>query len=184
MLGFGLMYGMVHRAICELLAERHSETEWEAAKSQLSINPDGMISAQVYPDGQTLQLVNEAAGLLGVSAQEFLQQLGHFWITFAERSSYRHILDFTGADLASFIVGLDRMHEAVASAMPEADVPSFSLVECKSGMLIVDYRSNRQGLEGLVIGLFHGLLERFRHHGEVVHVGRFDGAARFAIRYG
>lgn len=175
---------MIHRAICDLLADRYSEEEWEGAKAQLSIDPDGMISTQVYPDAHTLQLVDDAAGLLGVSVKDFLQQLGQFWITFAERGSFRHILDFTGGDLASFIAGLDRMHGAVVSAMPLADVPSFSLVESEPDRLIVDYRSNRQGLETFVAGLFLGLLERFGHRGAVAHLGRFDGAARFAIQYG
>jgi hypothetical protein len=177
------MYGMIHRAIYELLAAHHSESEWESLKAVLNINPDGMIGTLVYPDAQTIQLVEESAMLLRIAPDEFLRRLGRFWITFAEQGPYRHILDFTGKDLPSFIRGLDLMHQAVVTAMPQANVPSFTLVEDGPEALTVDYRSGREGLEPFVAGLFQGLLDRFDHAGSVAHIGRFGQAARFVIRY-
>jgi hypothetical protein len=175
---------MIHRAIYELLKSQHTRSEWETRKAELSIDPDGMISTLVYPDAQTQQLVTEAALLLGISPADFLQQLGRFWTPFAARGSYGYILDFTGKDLASFISGLDRMHQAVVSAMPHADVPSFTLVESRPVSLVVDYRSNRQGLEPFVTGLLYSLLDRFGHAGSVEYIGKYDDAARFLVRYG
>jgi hypothetical protein len=177
------MYGMIHRAIYELLAAHHSDSEWEDLKVVLNISPEGMISTRVYPDAQTIELVDQAAVLLRIAPDEFLRRLGRFWITFAEQGPYRHILDFTGKDLPSFIRGLNLMHQAVVSAMPQANVPSFTLIDDRSETLTVDYRSGREGLEPFVAGLFQGLLDRFGRAGSVAHVGRFGQAARFVIRY-
>lgn len=177
------MYGMIHRAIYEMLAERNSVTEWERLRVGLNIDPDRMISTLVYPDCETLQLVDEAAGLLGIPVFAFFEELGRYWITFVERGSYKHIMNFTGGDLPSFIENLDQMHRAVATAMPGASVPSFRLVASAPGELSVDYRSNRDGLEPLVIGLLRGLIERFGHAGDVHFVGQNDGASRFVLRF-
>ena len=178
------MYGMIHRAIYALLKSQHTKNEWESRKAELSIDPDGMISTVVYPDAKTQQLVAEAALLLRIPEAEFLQQLGRFWPPFAAQGAYAHILEFTGNDLPSFISGLDQMHQAVVSAMPHADVPSFTLVENRPDALVVDYRSNRQGLEPFVTGLLHSLLDRFGDVGSVEYIGQYDDASRFLVRYG
>lgn len=178
------MYGMIHRAIFELVASQPHWATSEARFSSLVSDPAGMISTSVYPDEQTHDVIKEAAALMRIPVPEFLQRLGRFWITFSENGSYRHILEFTGTGMPSFVAGLDRMHEAVVSAMPQANVPSFSLIENLPGIMVVDYRSTRQGLEPFVIGLLHGLLDRFGHHGSVEMVGRVDQATRFLIRYG
>lgn len=177
------MYGMIHRAVYDFLAEQHSESEWEGVKTALNVERDGMISTLVYPDAQTMQLVEDAAMLMGVPTADFMRRLGRFWVTFSERGAYRRILDFTGEDLPSFIQNLDRMHQAVVSAMPRADVPSFTLVDSRPGELVVDYRSNRTGLEAFVIGLLQGLLDRFKHYGSVTYESRVASASRFVIRY-
>jgi hypothetical protein len=177
------MYGMIHRAIFDFLSEQYRESEWDKVKSSLNVEHDSMISTLVYPDSQTMQLVEDAAMLLGISTEEFLRRLGRFWVMFSERGAYRRILDFAGEDLASFIQNLDRMHQAVVSAMPRADVPSFTLVDSRPGELVVDYRSNRNGLEAFVIGLLQGLLDRFKHDGCVTHESRVASASRFVVRY-
>ena len=100
------MYGMIHRAIYDFLAEQNEEIEEEELQAVLQISRDEMISTHVYPDTHTLELVANAAGFMGMSSDEFMCQLGRFWLNFAERSAYRHILDFTGNDLVSFIENL------------------------------------------------------------------------------
>lgn len=177
------MYVMIHRAIHDFLAEQYSESEWNSVKAALNVEPEGMISTLVYPDAQTMQLVEDAAMLMDIPTVDFMRKLGRFWVTFSERGAYRRILDFAGEDLASFIQNLDRMHQAVVSAMPRADVPSFTLVDSRPGELVVDYRSNRHGLEAFVIGLLQGLLDRFKHDGCVTHESRVASASRLVIRY-
>ncbi len=177
------MYGMIHRAVYDFVIDQHNEDEWETVKSALNVERDGMVSTFVYSDEQTMRLIKNAARLVGVDVPEFLCRLGAFWIMFSESGPYRQILDFTGDDLASFIKNLDKMHQAVISSTPKADVPSFTLVKEYSGELVVDYRSKREGLEPFVIGLLQGLLARFEHVGNVAYKGRLGDASRFVIRY-
>ena len=90
-------------------------------------------------------------------------------------------MDFTGQDFPSFIANLDRMHLAVATAMPKAQVPSFSLIKNSPGRMEVEYRSDRAGLEKFVIGLFQGLLDRFQRQGTVNIIGVTNQATMFEI---
>ena len=69
--------------------------------------------------------------------------------------------------MTTFVTNLDRMHFAVGTAMPKAQLPSFSLRSISEGRLEVEYRSERTGLEKFVLGLFYGLMERFNVTGSV-----------------
>jgi len=73
------------------------------------------------------------------------------------------------------------MHFAVATALPKAQVPSFSLINNSPGRMEVEYRSDRAGLEKFVIGLFLGLMERFQRQGTVNVIGVTNQATIFEI---
>jgi guanylate cyclase soluble subunit beta len=112
---------------------------------------------------------------------EALRVFGRYWVRFAELSSFGPIMDFTGQDLVTFINNLDRMHRSVVLAMPDARVPSFTLLDETDGHLLVRYRSDRTGLETFVIGLLEGLMDRLNETGTVEIAGRDGHAIDFAI---
>lgn len=177
------MYGMIHRAIHDFMSEQLTQSELNSVRDRFHISPEDMVSSVVYSDAMTDALIQSAADAMGIGKAAMLEQLGRFWISFSAKGAYRHILDFTGKDLPSFIQGLDRMHQAVILAMPKADVPSFELIgQCK-GELLVNYLSNRQGLEPFVVGLLHGLIARFGHRGTVEHKTSQVASAQFLVIY-
>jgi hypothetical protein len=90
-------------------------------------------------------------------------------------------MDFTGRDLGTFLKNLDRMHHSVAAVMPKARLPSFTLIEQSSGHFLVQYRSERTGLEPFVGGLLEGLLEWFELTGNVEQVNYKSNTAHFLI---
>ena len=177
------MYGMIHRGLRQMVVDRLGEEAWKALEHGLGTGPQDMISAMVYDDGLTVSMVAAAADLLEMPMEECLKAFGRSWIRFAERGSFGAIMDFTGRDLPGFIANLDRMHQAVVAAMPEARVPSFALVRDVSGDLLVQYRSERDGLEALVIGLLEGLMDRFDIAGEVRQVTSTSNAVEFQLLY-
>lgn len=178
------MYGMIHRAIRELVLEEAGDSAWDDLERQLGIGPADMISAMVYPDDQTIALLAAAAERLGLAMPECLRRFGRYWVRFAGTGSYSGIMDFVSQDLAGFIANLDRMHHAVRVAMPEARVPEFRLLESSGNRLLVGYRSTRSGLEPMVVGLLEGLLERFGLAGTVAFAGTGPDWAEFTIESG
>lgn len=177
------MYGMIHRGIRAMMIDAVGEAEWDKLEREVEIGPAELISQVVYDDSLTLSIVAAAARRLDISIEECLDRFGRYWVYFTERDSYGSIMDFTGRDLVSFIQNLDRMHQAVVTAMPEAKVPSFTVVEQQDGALRVRYESERSGLEPLVVGLLHGLLDRFDLEGDVQPVPSLANAPEFVVTY-
>lgn len=178
------MYGMIHRAIRQMVFEEGGAEAWAAIERERGIGPAELISAAIYPDELTAELVSLAAERLALTVPECLRLLGRCWVRLAASGPYRGIMDFAGRDLASFIANLDRMHVAVVSAMPQARAPQFALVDASDDMLEVSYRSTRQGLEPFVHGLLEGLLDHFGHNGTVKPGLPCDDGIRFLVMLG
>ena len=107
------MYGMIHQGIRAMVIDQLGEAEWYRLEQELGIGPAELISLSVYDDAMTIRILSGAAARLGQSVEACLVSFGRYWVKFAERGSYGHILNFTGRDLVGFIENLDRMHQAV-----------------------------------------------------------------------
>lgn len=177
------MYGMIHAGIKQMVLDLKGEDAWAAIESEAGSSPLDTIPAMVYDDELTIRLLTVASQHLNLSVSQGLQAFGRYWIRFAERGSFSALLNFTGSDIASFIANLDRMHQAVVAALPDARVPSFEIVRQDHGWLQVAYRSDREGLGLFVLGLFEGLLDRFELDGSVRQVASTTNAAEFEIIY-
>jgi hypothetical protein len=67
--------------------------------------------------------------------------------------------------------------------MPGTQLPSFTTLESAPGHLVVEYRSNRIGMEPFVLGLLQGLMDRFQARGDIEVVRRGENFIIFDIRY-
>lgn len=177
------MYGMIHRAMRQMVHEELGEEAWLALEQKLEIGPTELLTGMVYDDALTLQIVGEAAARLNLSVEQCLVAFGEYWIRFAGQGSLSSIMKFTGQNLETFIANLDRLHLAVGAAMPGARLPSFATVENAPGHLVVEYRSDRVGMEPFVMGLLQGLMGRFQVHGDIEVVRRGEKSILFDIRY-
>lgn len=179
------MYGMIHRSILAYCRAGLPEGEANSLLDLAARRPDLFVTASSYSDSITLELVGEGASALGQDVGRFLQGLGEFWVSFADNGPYAPMMQVGGDTLPAFIRNLDRLHVAVAAALPAVVTPSFRVIEEAPGELLVGYRSPREGLEPFVVGLLKGLSRRFGYAGEAERVGLGnDGEVRFRLTYG
>ncbi|MBS0254072.1 MAG: heme NO-binding domain-containing protein [Proteobacteria bacterium] len=172
---------MIHRGLRDMMIERVGPEGWAELEQHLQVGPAEFISLNLYDDELTIRMIASAAAKLEIGTATMMRDFGRSWVQFAERGSFGSMLSFTGRTLGEFIGNLDRLHQAVIVAMPQARVPSFVLVEDHGQRMVVDYRSDRAGLEPFVVGLFEGLLDRFGLRGSVLEIGEVPGGARFEI---
>lgn len=67
--------------------------------------------------------------------------------------------------------------------MPNARAPSFTVTQVQENTLILQYRSQRQGLEPLIKGLLLGLLNRFQLYGEVQQIRGENNASDDVVQF-
>ena len=65
------MYGLVNKAVEEMVCMHHGEPAWERIKAQAGIDVDVFMSNEGYPDDVTYRLVGAASAVLGVPPSRF-----------------------------------------------------------------------------------------------------------------
>ena len=171
------MYGLVNSAIMDLLVSNHGEEIWQPVKAKAGVEDEIFISTESYPDEMTYRLVGAAAEVLGLPAEEILNQFGRWWVLHTGRENYGHLLKFGGRTLGEFLQNLPNFHTRVVMMFPKLQPPMFECSDVQEGELRLHYRSHRRGLSAFVIGLLEGLGEMFTVGVRIRHEEKLDAGA-------
>lgn len=151
------MYGLVNKAVQDLVTRRFGEDTWNTIKREAQVEDDMFLSMESYPDDVTYRLVGAASAVLSVAAADLLEAFGEHWVTYTATEGYGEFFRMGGATLPAFLQNLDRMHARVALSFPDLRPPSFRCTDVSERSLSLHYHSPREGLAPMVIGLVRGL---------------------------
>ena len=180
------MYGLVNKAVQDLVCSRFGEETWQAIKRKANVDDAMFVSMEAYPDPITYSLVGAASEVLGMSPDDILKAFGEHWILYTAREGYGDILQMGGTSLVSFLQNLDNLHVRVGMSFPELRPPEFRCSDIEPGSLLLHYYSSREWLGAMVVGLLHGLGKMFNTELSVEHSAkRSEGADHdeFRIRW-
>lgn len=156
------MYGIVNKAIEELVCTQQGSDTWARIKQRSGVATDFFISDAPYPDAVTYQLAQATAEELQQPLAEVLRQFGHFWVMHTGKQKYGALMEAGGANLRDFLLALPQFHNRILLMFPQLRPPEFVVHETAAGSLLVHYYSERQGLEPFVQGLLEGLALLFK----------------------
>lgn len=155
------MYGMVNKAVEEMVCTKHGETVWEQIKARAGVDVEVFISTEGYPDDITYRLVQAASQITGTPAEEILQAFGEHWILQTARDGYGELLDAGGKNLPDFLINLPNFHARVSMVFPRLQPPRFKVAAITQNSLQLHYMTERLGLTPFVVGLLKGLGKKF-----------------------
>lgn len=170
------MYGLVNRAIQDLAVQLGGEQAWAEITSRAGLDVQSFVSMDVCPDEVTYRLVEAASAVFRLPAEEVLRAFGRHWILYTGRKGYGAVFETMGRTLPEFLWNLDAMHARLSLSMPQLRPPSFLCEQEGEEQMRVQYRSGREGLAPMVVGLLEGLGDLFELEVTVVHdVVRAEG---------
>lgn len=155
------MYGIVNRAVEELIIERFGLDKWEEIKQKAGFNSEGFMTLKPYPDALTFKLVGAASEILNVPADTLLEAFGEYWILYTAEKGYGEMLNLAGDSFPAFLKNLNMLHGRVTNLMPELAPPQFECRNEKENSIELIYRSHRNGMIPMLYGLIKGLAKRF-----------------------
>jgi hypothetical protein len=156
------MYGLVNKAIQDLVCTKFGEDKWLEIKKLSNFEDDFFIGLQTYPDELTYNMVKNASKVLGADASVVMQAFGEYWILYTANEGYGDMLSLSGVNITEFLNNLDMLHQRVNNIMPDLVAPQFSTRNETEKSIELEYRSKRSGFSPMVIGLLHGLCQRFK----------------------
>jgi len=180
------MYGLVNKAIEEMVCSYYGEDTWQKIKQKAEIEIEAFVSMEGYPDDVTHRLVKAASEVLDLSPSEVMEAFGEYWVQYTAKEGYGEMMDMGGDDLREFLENLDDLHTRVGVIFPKLSPPSFACTNETQDSLILHYHSHRQGLAPMVIGLVEGLGKRFDTEVDVTQTQTRDEGANhdeFSIKY-
>jgi hypothetical protein len=86
------MYGMVNKAVRELVLKQFGEDVWERIYTRAS-SPEYFEVFDQYDDSVTYSLVGAASEELGVPAEKTLYSFGEYWVSDVAVKSYASVMD-------------------------------------------------------------------------------------------
>ena len=151
------MYGIVNKAIEELVTENFGADKWELIKKRSGIDIEMFISTEAYDDDVTFKLAIAASEEMGIGLNEVLMAFGEWWILRTGKEKYGYLLASGGDNLKDFLIHLPLFHNRVSMIYPKLTPPEFKVSNIADHSLHLHYYSKRVGLKDFVRGLLSGL---------------------------
>jgi hypothetical protein len=161
------VYGMVNKAMEELIVSGYGAGKWQAVKEKAGVHDVVFLSSESYPDKLTYDLVSAASDVLELPAREILVAFGEHWVLKTARLGYGSMLEANGRTLSEFLINLPSLHTRVAMIFPDLQPPRFHCSDITEDSLHLHYHSHRLGLTDFVVGLLQGLAVMFETPAEI-----------------
>jgi hypothetical protein len=177
------MYGIVNKAVEELVTEQFGGEAWESIRKKSGIEVDFFISTEPYDDAITYKLAVAASEVLNTEVGAIMVALGEYWILKVGKVKYGGLMEAGGDNLREFLVNLPQFHSRIMLLYPKLTPPEFRISNITANSVDVHYHSQRQGLQEFVRGLLQGLAKMYQTEATIELVQhRNDGADHDVFR--
>jgi hypothetical protein len=175
------MYGMVNKAIEDLVHTHYGEETWGLIKERADVDVDVFIGNDAYPDDVTYKLVTAASEVSGSPPEDILFAFGEHWVLKTARDEYGDLLQAGGKTLREFLINLPNFHARIMLIFPNLQPPTFSVSEVTDDSLRLHYMTHRGGLAAFVMGIVSGLGQFYGTPVKVTHEESKDKGAEHDV---
>ncbi|KAB1156810.1 heme NO-binding domain-containing protein [Flavobacterium luteum] len=151
------MYGIVNKAIQELVTENYGEEKWQKILALSAVEEDFFISNEPYDDDITFKLAQAVSLEMNISVKDVLIAFGEWWVVKTTKDKYGTLMESGGATLKDFLLNLPIFHNRVMLIYPKLTPPEFKVSNISDTSIHLHYISTREGLQEFVRGLIQGL---------------------------
>ncbi|MEC4003998.1 heme NO-binding domain-containing protein [Flavobacterium sp. SUN052] len=151
------MYGIVNKAIQDLVTENFGAQKWEDILERSGIEEDFFISSEAYDDDITFKLAVAVSEEMNMTVSQVLIAFGEWWVVRTTKEKYGGLMESGGTNLREFLMNLPLFHNRVMLIYPKLTPPEFKVSHISENSINLHYFSKREGLQEFVRGLIQGL---------------------------
>lgn len=97
------MYGIVNKAIEDLVVENFGQKKWEAIKKRSGVNIDFFLSNEPYDDDITYKLAGAVSEEMNMPISNVMHAFGEWWVLRTGKEKYGNLMAAGGANLKEFL---------------------------------------------------------------------------------
>ena len=155
------MHGLIGVAVKKLVEAELGEDTWLKVCQESNFPEKDFVTMDSYKDELIFSLIANTSKESGLSVNDILLKFGNYWVDFAISEGYGDAYQLGGDDFVGFLKNLNKMHTYVATIFSKLSPPHFQVInESEQGLDLV-YRTHREGLDSMVIGLIEALAIKF-----------------------
>ncbi len=151
------MYGIVNKAIEDLVTANFGADKWDAIKERSGVDIDFFISSEPYDDDVTFKLAVAVSEEMKMTVSDVLIAFGEWWVIKTTSEKYPGLMNSGGNNLREFLINLPNFHNRIMLIYPKLTPPEFKVSDISENGLHLHYFSKREGLQEFVRGLIQGL---------------------------
>jgi len=118
-----LMYGLVNKAVEEVVVMIHGESVWEQVNAKAGVDMDVFMSSESYSGDITYNLVAAASEVLKVSTEQILTGFGEHGVLHTAQEGCGELISIAGKTLPEFKRNLPDFHSRVTLIFPKLQPP-------------------------------------------------------------
>jgi len=151
------MYGIVNKAIEDLVIENFGAEKWLAVKQRSGVDIDFFLSNEPYDDAVTFKLAAAVSEEMNIPLNEVLIAFGEYWVLKTGKEKYGSLMEAGGSNLKEFLLNLPNFHNRIMLMFPKLTPPEFKVSNIEPRSIHIHYISKREGLQEFTRGLLQGL---------------------------
>jgi hypothetical protein len=151
------MYGIVNKAIEDLVKTNFGEHTWDVVKKRSGVDIDYFLSSEPYDDVITYKLAGAVSEEMNMPVGKVLEAFGEWWILKTGKEKYGGLMEAGGKNLREFLINLPLFHNRIMLMYPKLTPPEFKISDVEETSICIHYYSKREGLQEFVRGLLQGL---------------------------
>lgn len=155
------MYGLINKALRDMILERFGEDEWQAVFEASGVPEDSFLTMRAYDDEVTYRLAGAASQVLEAPLEACLEMFGEYWVLETATKTYPTLMDASGTTMLEFLGNLNALHDRITGTFLNYVPPEFRIESLGGDRHVIHYISQREGLSPFVVGLLQGLAKRF-----------------------
>lgn len=177
------MHGIIHVQLQKFVEDRHGADAWRELCRRAGLERKIFTAIESYPDEQLVQLVTEAVGMTGVSADQLLESFGQFLVP-TYLGVYGSLVRAEWRTLDLLEHTENTIHRIVRKRQPGAQPPELKVSRVSNAEVLVTYASKRR-LCAVARGIIRGVAA---HYDESVTIAestcmhRGSEACRISVR--
>ena len=159
--GSNPMHGIICKAVETFLRVQYGDDVWRGAADASGCDVARFETVETYDADMMSDLISEAADALDTDASALLEDMGTWICTYPTLEPVRRLFRFSGSTFEEMLFGLDEVHERARMALPDLELPIYSLVEMGAGQYRVASTWSTPGAGSVLIGVLRAMADDY-----------------------
>jgi len=155
------MDALLLRSLQGYVRDTFGQPAWQAICREADLKIETFEPMLRYDPGMADRVASHAAKILGRSVDTVWEDMGTYLVTSPSHEGVRRLLRFGGSGFADFLHSLEEMPGRARLAMPDLDLPEFTLTEVGQDRFHVRCRSRINGMQRVLVGMLTAMADDY-----------------------